>query len=80
MDGSNWYVYQFSTCNCQRTPDQQVIEKGNKVEVIYLLILISIILIVLIALAYIWAVKSGQYDDLEKPSHDILMDDDQTRE
>jgi len=49
-------------------------------EVIYLLIPLSIILIVVIALAYFWAVKSGQYDDLEKPRHDILMDDDQSRE
>jgi len=46
------------------------------VEIIYLLIIISVPLIILIACAFIWAVKSGQYDDLEKPRHQILMDDD----
>jgi cbb3-type cytochrome oxidase maturation protein len=25
---------------------------------------------------FIWAVKSGQFDDLEGPAHRILMDDD----
>jgi len=45
-------------------------------EIIYLLIIISVPLIILIAWAFIWAVKSGQFDDLEKPRHQILMDDD----
>lgn len=49
-------------------------------EILYLLIPLSIILIILIALIFFWAVKSGQYDDLEKSGHDILMDDDQSRE
>lgn len=48
-------------------------------EILYLLIPLSIIIIILIAVIFFWAVKSGQYDDLEKPGHDILMDDDQTR-
>lgn len=45
-------------------------------EIIYLLILISIILIIVIVWAFIWSVKSGQYDDLEGSGHQILMDDD----
>lgn len=45
-------------------------------EIIYLLILISVLLIILIACAFFWAVRSGQYDDLEKPAQQILMDDD----
>lgn len=49
-------------------------------EILYLLIPLSIIIIILIALIFFWAVKSGQYDDLEKPGHDILMDDDQSGE
>jgi len=52
------------------------VHKGRSVEIIYLLIIISVPLIILIACAFIWAVKSGQYDDLEKPRHQILMDDD----
>ena len=29
--------------------------------------------------AFIWAVKSGQFDDMEGPAHRILMDDDDPR-
>lgn len=46
-------------------------------EIIFLLIPISLILVVAIAAVFFWAVKSGQYDDLEAPSHRILMDDDE---
>ncbi len=45
-------------------------------EIVYLLILLALILVVFIILAYMWAVKSGQFDDLEGPAHKILMDDD----
>lgn len=47
-------------------------------ETIYLLIPLSLVLIVLVALVFLWAIKSGQYDDLEAPRHQILMDDDDT--
>jgi nitrogen fixation-related uncharacterized protein len=29
--------------------------------------------------ALVWAVRSGQFDDLEGPAHRILMDDDDPR-
>jgi cbb3-type cytochrome oxidase maturation protein len=45
-------------------------------EIIYLLIPLSLILVGLIILAFFWAVRSGQFDDLEGPAHRILMDDD----
>ncbi len=45
-------------------------------DIIYLLIPVSLILIVFITLAFMWAIKSGQFDDLEGPAHEILMDDD----
>ena len=35
-------------------------------------------MIVMVA-AFIYTVKSGQYDDLEGPAHRILMDDDDPR-
>lgn len=47
-------------------------------ETIYLLIPLSLVLILLVALVFLWAIKSGQYDDLEGPRHQILMDDDDT--
>ena len=48
-------------------------------NIIYLLMGISLILLVVIARFFFWAIKSGQYDDLEAPRHQILMDDDDTR-
>ena len=45
-------------------------------EIIYLLIPISLILLGVIVWILLWAVRSGQYDDLEGPAHQILMDED----
>ncbi|HBR97618.1 MAG TPA: cbb3-type cytochrome oxidase assembly protein CcoS [Gammaproteobacteria bacterium] len=46
-------------------------------DVLYLLLPISGVFAVIIVLALVWAVKSGQFDDLEGPAHRILMDDDE---
>ena len=46
-------------------------------ESIYLLIPLSLVLVGGIVWAFFWAVKSGQFDDLEGPAHRILMDDDE---
>ena len=46
-------------------------------EVIYLLIPLSVIFIIIAIAAFWWAVGNGQYDDLKKPAHDILFDDDE---
>lgn len=45
-------------------------------EILFLLIPISVAVVGLIAWAFIWAVKSGQFEDMEGPAHRILMDDD----
>ena len=45
-------------------------------EIIYLLIPVAVILVALIIGIFVWAAKSGQFDDLEGPAHRILMDDD----
>ncbi|MEY3201323.1 MAG: hypothetical protein RIR70_873 [Pseudomonadota bacterium] len=45
-------------------------------ESLYLLIPLSLALVVLIVVVLFWAVKSGQFDDLEGPAHAILLDDD----
>ena len=45
-------------------------------EIIYLLIPISLLLLGLIVWILLWAVRNGQYDDLEGPAHQILMDED----
>lgn len=44
-------------------------------EILYLLIPLSIALVFLIGGIFFWAVKSGQFDDLEGPAHRILLDD-----
>ncbi|MBD3669888.1 MAG: cbb3-type cytochrome oxidase assembly protein CcoS [Gammaproteobacteria bacterium] len=45
-------------------------------DVLYLLIPLGLIVMAIAIGAFLWAIKSGQYDDLEGPAHRILMDDD----
>lgn len=46
-------------------------------EIVYLLVPVTLILVAAGIAVFSWAVKSGQYDDLEGPAHRILYDDDQ---
>lgn len=46
-------------------------------DIIYLLIPITLVIAGLMVWALMWAIKSGQFDDLEGPAHRILMDDDE---
>ncbi len=45
-------------------------------EVIYLLIPISLLLVAVMIYFLFWAIRSGQFDDLEGEAYQILMDDD----
>lgn len=45
-------------------------------EVIYLLIPVSLLLIGLIVYFLFWAVRSGQFDDMEGSGYRILLDND----
>lgn len=45
-------------------------------EVLYMLIPIALMLVLIIGGALFWAIRSGQYEDMEGPAHRILMDDD----
>jgi len=49
-------------------------------EIIFLLIPLALILLVVIIGLYLWSIRSGQFDDLEGPAHEILMDDDEPME
>ncbi len=49
-------------------------------EAIALLIPIALVLIALVIAVFLWAVRSGQYEDMEGPAHQILMDDDERQE
>jgi cbb3-type cytochrome oxidase maturation protein len=46
-------------------------------DILFMLIPISLVLVAFIALVLLWAVRSGQFEDMEGPAHRILMDDDQ---
>ncbi|MCG6975315.1 MAG: cbb3-type cytochrome oxidase assembly protein CcoS [Acidiferrobacterales bacterium] len=48
-------------------------------EVIYIMIPMALILVGVIVWIFFWSVRSGQFDDLEGPAHEILMDDDDSR-
>jgi len=43
---------------------------------LYLLVPLSVALVFLIGWVFWRALEGGQFDDLERPAHDILMDDD----
>lgn len=45
-------------------------------DILYLLIPLSLVLVFAIGAVFWWAVRSGQFEDLEGPAHRILMDDD----
>jgi cbb3-type cytochrome oxidase maturation protein len=45
-------------------------------DILYLLIPLGMVFLALVIVAFLWAVKSGQYEDLDGPAHRILMDDD----
>jgi cbb3-type cytochrome oxidase maturation protein len=46
------------------------------VDILYLLIPLSVVLVFIIGLLFGWALKRGQFEDLEGPGYRILMDDD----
>lgn len=43
-------------------------------EILYLLIPVTMLVVALIVWVLFWSIKSGQFDDLEGPAHQILMD------
>ena len=45
-------------------------------DIIYWLIPLTIILLVIAVLIFFWAVKNGQFNDLDSPAISILLDDD----
>ncbi|HWQ39219.1 MAG TPA: cbb3-type cytochrome oxidase assembly protein CcoS [Burkholderiales bacterium] len=49
-------------------------------DILYLLVPLSVALAFAIGAAFLWSVRSGQFDDLEGPAHRILDDDDRQRE
>lgn len=49
-------------------------------DILYLLIPLSLLLVFLIGGIFWWALRNGQFEDLEGPAYRILMDDDVVRQ
>jgi len=47
------------------------------VDSLFFLIPVSIVLVILVTLVFLWAVRSGQFDDLEGPAHSILHEEEE---
>lgn len=45
-------------------------------EILYLLVPLAVLIAGVIVWAFLWSIRSGQFDDLEGPAHRILMDED----
>jgi cbb3-type cytochrome oxidase maturation protein len=45
-------------------------------EILYLLIPLSVVLVFAIGAVFWYALRSGQFDDLEGPGFEVLLDDD----
>jgi cbb3-type cytochrome oxidase maturation protein len=45
-------------------------------DILYLLIPVSLIIVAIAIWVFMWAIRSGQYEDMEGPAYRILMDDD----
>jgi cbb3-type cytochrome oxidase maturation protein len=49
-------------------------------DILYLLIAVSVVLVIGVAVILLWAVRSGQYEDLEGPAWRMLADDDRVKQ
>lgn len=45
-------------------------------EILHLMVPIAIILVVIAIVIFFWAVRTGQFDDLERQGYNILLDED----
>ncbi len=45
-------------------------------DILYLLVPLSLVLVFLVGAVFWFALKSGQFDDLERAGFDVLADDD----
>ncbi len=45
-------------------------------EVVFGLVGVSVLLLVVVAAVLLWAVRSGQFEDMQGPAWRVLMDDD----
>lgn len=44
-------------------------------DIIFLLVIVSLVFVSVIAITLFWAIRSGQFDDMEKQGSQIIMDE-----
>lgn len=49
-------------------------------EILYLLVPLSVVLVIAIGVVFWYALRSGQFDDLEGPGFKVLLDDDKPQD
>jgi cbb3-type cytochrome oxidase maturation protein len=45
-------------------------------DILFMLVPLSLILVALAIVVFLWMSENGQFEDLDGPAHQILMDDD----
>ena len=46
-------------------------------DLLYAIVPFSMLLLTLAIIGFFWAIRSGQFDDMDSPAHRILFDDDE---
>ncbi len=60
-------------------PDGRAWSIPSLMEILYILIPVSLVLLGVALWGFFWAVRSGQFDDLDSPATRILMEEDEQR-
>ncbi|MCV5275003.1 cbb3-type cytochrome oxidase assembly protein CcoS, partial [Escherichia coli] len=53
------------------------VNKRTLMESLYILIPIAIVLVCVAVAIFLWAVRSDQFEDLERQGHNILLDEEE---
>jgi len=86
VDGGAGYVSEFLVSGAEfRTSGKTQIGKylassdlgNNAMSMLYVLIPLAVVLLALAVWALLWAIKNGQFDDLETHGWSVVLDDDQ---
>lgn len=64
-------------CVCIVRPQSRIPRVEAELESLFLLVPIALIFVAIALKIFFWAIKSGQYDNLDTEAHRILFDDDE---
>lgn len=81
MVSGYWHVHQLFICCTKRSTHTEntspLQPPEQNMNVIYFLIPLAMLLLAFGVAAFLWAVKSGQFDDLDREAYRILFDEDE---